>query len=500
MAPALTSKTETDFERKLRKCVLALIVIAAFRFWCMPLKSSLWLDEAGTYWTIKDGLHTAMVRVFDAQTTSSPMHVALEWAFLKLPGPIEVRLRVLSVIAVLLSAVLLYRLGTRLLDREAALVSVCMFMSIGGVIFAGSDARPYALWLLATVACMLTLVDWMDTGRFRSAVAFVLLASLSVYAHFLAFLMFMVYAAYALMRTGNRSPVRPRALVWAALAIAAAVSPLVPVLLRFHAERNLFYYMAKTPTMLDLEVALAPPNIILGLFGGLLVSRLIYSRVQFSSFSTAGSSWILLIACSTIPALVLFAISFSSDAKLFYPRHMVCAAPGTALLAGLAIRCIQPAGARSVITASVLLLALITFGPIRHLDVRHQGGEDWREASQTVASYANATTPVLVESGFPESNWMDWAAAGTSRSQFFAPLAVYPMTGAIVPLPMTADGVSRDYLKSVISQKLAVSRRFLLVTYQITDKLWLDGRLDGSFKSKPVGSSKMPLVFLYERD
>ncbi|MGA2740704.1 MAG: hypothetical protein ABSG65_25110 [Bryobacteraceae bacterium] len=100
---AIRRSEATDPERWLRRFLVTLAAIAAFRSWCMPLKSSLWLDEAGTYWTIKDGLHTAMVRVFSAQTTSFPIHTALEWACLKLPGPIELRLRILSVIAIPLS-------------------------------------------------------------------------------------------------------------------------------------------------------------------------------------------------------------------------------------------------------------------------------------------------------------------------------------------------------------------------------------------------------------
>jgi mannosyltransferase len=470
MAPAVTAKPKTDAMRRLQTCLLILIAAAAVRFWCMPLESSLWLDETGTYWTVKDGLGTAMARVFDAQTTSSPIHIALEWAFLKLPGPIEVRLRMVSVIAILLSILLLYRLGRRLLGPEAALISISVFTSIGSVIFAGTDARPYALWLLAAIASTLALVEWMETGGRVAMSAFVLLASLSIYIHYLAFLMFFVYGAYALVRIGQWSPVRPKELVWAAVVIAVAALPVLPVLLRLHSESRLHYYLAKAPHVFDLEVALAPPNLIAGILGGLLVARLLFSQIEFEAPAAPRSLWVLLVAWSTAPVVVLFGISLISDAKLFHPRYLICAAPGTALLAALALRCIRPAAARIAMAASVLVAALLTYGSVRHLDIRHQAGEDWKDAAQTVALYADAATPVLVQSGFPESKWMNWLAAGARQDQMFAPLSVYPLAGTVIPLPMTTDSVSRGYLRSVISQKLAGSQRFLLVTYGVGDR------------------------------
>lgn len=144
------------------------------------------------------------------------------------------------------------------------------------------------------------------------------------------------------------------------------------------------------------------------------------------------------------------------------------------------------------------MAALLTYGSIRHPDIRHQAGENCREAARTVAAYADSNTPVLVESGFPESDRMDWLA-GARQSQMFAPLSVYPLAGTVIPLPMPTNGVSPEYLKSVVFGSLASRKRFLLVTYQANYKFWLDGRLDDSFSSQAVGSPEEPQVFLYER-
>jgi len=62
---------------------------------------------------------------------------------------------------------------------------------------------------------------------------------------------------------------------------------------------------------------------------------------------------------------------------------------------------------------------------------------------EAVALYADASTPVLVENGFPESKRMDWLASRARQSRMFAPLPVYPLVGAVTPLLMTTDSISR---------------------------------------------------------
>jgi hypothetical protein len=92
--------------------VFALLAVVAFRFWIMPLHSSLWLDETGTYWTAKDALSKAMERIFEAQVSSSPIHSVIESAFIKLPvSSPEIALRIPSVAAIMISIWLVYRLG-----------------------------------------------------------------------------------------------------------------------------------------------------------------------------------------------------------------------------------------------------------------------------------------------------------------------------------------------------------------------------------------------------
>ena len=140
--------------------------------------------------------------------------------------------------------------------------------------------------------------------------------------------MLIVYGAYALARTGYGLPEPPKERILATVAIAAAALPILPVLLRFHAERGLHYHVAKTPQIFDLEVALAPPNIILGPLGGLLIARLLIREFQFRTAAAPASLWVLLIAWSTIPAAVLLRCWPAWQSGASSPGAHGCSSPG----------------------------------------------------------------------------------------------------------------------------------------------------------------------------
>ena len=88
--------------------IVTAVVICSL--WVMPLFSSLWLDELGTWWVVKDGLGDTVHRAltFHGQ---SPLYYLIVWSARVVGGHSEVVLRLPSLIAAAVSAVLLYRLG-----------------------------------------------------------------------------------------------------------------------------------------------------------------------------------------------------------------------------------------------------------------------------------------------------------------------------------------------------------------------------------------------------
>jgi uncharacterized membrane protein len=94
--------------------------------------------------------------------------------------------------------------------------------------FAGSDARPYALLLLVIAGSTLALVRWLENANMRHAAVYAITAAMIPHLHYLASPVLGVHALYAYARRREGSPVRTSALVLAGAAIVLLVVPLAP--------------------------------------------------------------------------------------------------------------------------------------------------------------------------------------------------------------------------------------------------------------------------------
>src|SRR5207253_1569379 len=93
-----------SFAERVASIALMATIAAGVALWVVPIASSLWLDETGTYWVIKDGLAPAIHRSLAIQG-QSPLFYLLELGALRLGGLHESTLRVPSVIAMAVASV-----------------------------------------------------------------------------------------------------------------------------------------------------------------------------------------------------------------------------------------------------------------------------------------------------------------------------------------------------------------------------------------------------------
>jgi len=149
-----------DEDRRQTTYLLIAVLAAAGYLWISPLSSSLWLDETVTYWVVKDGLREAVDALF--AISSHPRTTRCSgWSWGSVARARSC-LRLPSVIAAAGAALLLYRLGTRLVDREAGLLAATAFACVIGIGGVPANARPYATALMVAVAGTLALVRWLD--------------------------------------------------------------------------------------------------------------------------------------------------------------------------------------------------------------------------------------------------------------------------------------------------------------------------------------------------
>ena len=479
------SRTKTFFA--------VLLAIAVMVLWILPIRSSFWLDETGTFWVVKDGLANLLARSAD-WSGQSPLYYLTAWTAFVAGGSAEWVLRLPSLAALMVATWFFYRLADRLFDAATARLAALFFVCFEPVAFAASDARPYALGLAMVIGSAWMLVRWLDTGWMRHAAGYIVLSALAVYTHYFFAPVLAVLGLYAASRMlrERRSCFWKLPVAWTAVAIL--LLPLVSQLHRFYQSRGAHSF-AGTPSFANLFAAMAPPVPTGAIAAGVFLAWLLSPKKERQP-RVRRASLLMAAAWALAPPLILFAVSVSSQAKVFVPRYYVCYAPGLCLVAGCVVRAVVDRRGQRVVATALVVFGTMGFGGWRH------GNEDWRGAMRTIRSQdRDGNLPVLAASGFVEAADPQALDAPRSREVLFAPLAMYPPGGHLLRLPYSLNEESAKYLERFLP-KLQSERRFILVVpYQgWTFEPWLRGRLaPRGFQSESLGDFGSVGVFLFSR-
>lgn len=455
---------------------LALLGMAIFKLWLLPLRTGLWQDETGTFWAIQGTLTEVVHRtlLWPAQTL---LYTLIDWMAVRIGGPSELVMRLPSVLAMLLGTWVLYRLGVRLLSVEAARAATLFFTCSEAVAFAAGDARPYALGTMAVILATWFLVRWLDHRTWSAGIAFAISASLIVHMHYVLAVSLVVFVVYVAYRAGFGE--RPNtSQILGVIAVFSLL--LVPVIPHFQSlwESRQSHSFAGTPNISDFVGALMPPVLIGGVIAGLLLGRLALRRFDLRLERLAPSALVLVITSALLPCVLLFAVSNISTVKVFIPRYLLAAAPGLALLAGWLISAVRPARAQLIALSVFTLATILSSGGLFHPP--HAG--DWRAAINDVRKIAvDPATPVLVRSGFIESVLFDSRSGQPEPPYAHAPLLAYPPSGRVVLLPGRMYPVTEKALETAASTFIQSSPTFLLLTSgDSIYEYWLLGRLSSA--------------------
>jgi 4-amino-4-deoxy-L-arabinose transferase-like glycosyltransferase len=436
------------------------IVICVVVLWLAPMGTSLGLDESGTWWVVKDGLQETMARARIWPAGQSLVFDVLLLASRAVVGESEFAFRVPSVLAMGAALYLLYRLGRRMFGPLAAMFSCLAFITLRDVVYVASTVRPYALGLFFVTGAMLALMNWIDTGKLRYGLTYVLLAALTVHAHYLFGVMFVIQALYFFVRTRDgSSAVRVPQMLLAWVVSALLMLPLLPFVLSLNSGRMRSIYLP-TPSTEALLGSLAP-GLLLGALAAALLFRLIARRPISISGAFRGTPAWLAAAWALIPPVVIFLISLLTPVKLFAPRYYIASAPGIALLAGWIFRMMGPRAFRHLIVGVITVSAVIAFG----VDERFaRGTTDWRGAVRAINEHIGAqSTVVLVPSGFAEAGSLDSVLTGALRQVLLAPVIRYPLAGRVIPLPSGLTPEAVRYLEQTVQPSIASASEFFIL-------------------------------------
>lgn len=480
------------------KIYFMLAALCIVRLWVMPMTSSFWLDETTTYWSAYKGIGAAVSRS-QFWPGQNALFSLIEAIVIRVGGQSEFVLRLPSLLAALGAVWLLFRLGTRLFDRETAAFSVVVFVSLQEMFATAANARPYALGLLLVVASTWELVRWLDTNRKRNLVLYILLAATVPYFHYLFATIFIVHGIYAWyrVRTQGTRPFRQGA--FAVLGILILVSPLA-----WNATQGKHLSTASsftsTPDFQELFSAGMPAVLGTGILLGILVGYALYSGLKAEGSAEPGRDvLILLITWFFVPIVVLFAVSRLTAFKVFVSRYYLPAFPALALLVGWGVRHLTQR-LRIVVAGSVALTAIASFG-MHHFWVNPYL-EDWRGAAKEVrAATIDQNTPVLVRTGLIETAKPRWNVDIDPDSPLLAPLSKYPVPGHIFLVPAALSEESVRYMNGLSSGILDTANQFVYLTRDIGDpyQAWLRGKFSTQFAMSKLGHQDGVSVFVFRR-
>ena len=437
------------------------LIVAAL--WVRPIASSLWIDEFGTWWTIKDGVRQAIDRSWTYQG-QSPLYYLVVWGTRHLTGDAEWALRLPSVVFALLSVYLLCRLVRRLVDAECARIAAVVFIAWPIVAFSAIDFRPYALATLVAIAATLAFVRWLDDAEAWVGVLYVVLFVTLIYAHYLFVLVAIPHVVYAIARIrDDTTRVRARHLILADVGVLLLlIAPLGLELAQLWGRRD----SVDLPNGLSVDwvvTLLAPAAVVGALIAGGGLAALNGGRLQ-ARVAIATADLILLVSWVAGTAAALVVVSLVSPLGL-QGRYSLIWAPGAAALVALAIRAFEPAAARRVVVLVLAVLSVLAIGAADHLG-------EWRSAMAAIDERASDRSVVLVQSGYVESLQLDWYSDAERVSYLGSPTSFYAAPGQVVVLPVDVSPAP-DFVRERIRSSLVGADRVFFVTSSAAYATWV---------------------------
>jgi mannosyltransferase len=465
------------------KIVYAAALAAALSIWTLALRAPLWLDETLAYWQVSGGFGKVWSR--SALMPSSIGYLYTLCAARSVLGSSEIALKIPSTLALLAAVYFLFRAVREFFDTEMAFLAAVFFTLQYNVVFAATDARPYAFALLATALAIYTFIRWMKRGTMRDAMLFGAAAAGILYFHYLFGSILPAFAIYYLI--ARRWSLKHDGRQLAAMFVTFAVL-IIPLVLRvatlYHTRGTHIVQAVRHPVLLSLNT-LAPLQLVIGFVAAVFLAALV-RKVKIPG----GESWptaLLFPLLGLVPAAVLCGLNAATPMNLIQPRYFVVVAPGSALIwAWLTCR-IDSRLLRQVFCVG--LVAVTVFEAYRSPDSRRHE-INFKEAHAFVnANGVPNDAPVLVFSAFIESDYEPLPQALGMENAMLSQIDYYPVHQPWIFLPIDLNEKTAQIAQQAVLGAAQRHQRFIAIvppsSYRSLD--WLADYTRGSFTAQTLG-------------
>jgi mannosyltransferase len=173
--------------------LLTIVIALALRMYRLG-SQSLWLDEA---WSVRVANHS-LGEILRYRSNIPPLHQVVVRLFIAILGTSEFSVRLPSVLAGVLSVVLVYAITTRLFNKSAGLVAGLILAISPFHVWYSQDARPYALLIVLSLASVWFFLNLRDRPNFIGFTGYVVTTTLAMYTHVYALFLLLFQNLYML--------------------------------------------------------------------------------------------------------------------------------------------------------------------------------------------------------------------------------------------------------------------------------------------------------------
>jgi len=465
------------------KLVYPVALFASLSIWLLALRAPLWLDETLAYWQVSGGFAKVWSR--SALMPSSIGYLYTLWAAKSMLGSTEIALKIPSLFALLAAVYFLYRSARELYGREIGFLAAIFFAIQYNVVFAATDARPYACALLATTLAIFAFVRWMSQRQMRQAILFGAAAAGILYFHYLFGAILPAFAVYYVVVRFRSIKEDLRQLAAVLGTFVVLVVPLVVrVFTLYHTRETHIVQGLRHPVLLSLNT-LAPMQLLMGFVAAAALGALL-RKIRIPG-SDSWPTVLLFPLLGLVPAAVLCGVEAATPIHLIQPRYFLIVAPGSALIWAWLATFIDSRVVRQIFCVG--LVATTVFESYHSPDSRHHE-INFKEAHAFVnANVAGHDSPVLVFSAFIESDYEPLPTAPGSENAMLSQIDYYPLKPPWVFLPIDLNDKAMQIGREAVLAAAQRHQRFLAVvppsSYPTLD--WLADHTRGAFTAQTLG-------------
>ena len=408
-------------------CLLALIT------WAPRLNDALFVDEAGSFWSIGSTASNAV-----QGETYFYYFLLSEWS--SLFGRSEIALRSLSCLFVLLACLLFLETG-RLLNSRSFLWSAPLASVSYLVVFAAVVARPYSAGVFFGMLSLFALASWKTYRRTLFLTLSVLSLSAALYCH-PTFIFILPIHLYIIFKDKLSNLSRKQLLVGVIL-ISITALPAFVHSFELRSRLDQLQFISDTPDVRSIFVFFVSVPVLLTLLLIAICKICIYRNqvlIDRAELNNCGLALIWFLApkgCALLAGLLISPV-------FLVPRYTIFSSFGEALVAGCLLASIAHKKTRIALWLIVLCTMTLPWLYTTFPDTQ------WKPAANYVKErQSTAGCQLFAVVGLIEATKLQLLLSEPTMSFIKAPLEYYGLKGTLLPVSQLTDQ-EKEYFKNEI--------------------------------------------------